>query len=230
MPNPGTWLSSEARTSRLVRSVSKLIDMVDPTDPRRKSRSSGELAQPAAGALLLTPGAGADRNQRTLLAIEKAVAPLPCSRVDFPYRLRGSRAPDRAPVAVAHLRLEAEQLVAASGIEPDRLVLGGRSYGGRMCSMAVAEGLPAAGLILLSYPLHPPGKPANLRVEHFGLLQVPVLMISGKNDPFGSPAEFSEHVAAIPGPVTTVWLNGGHAPTGGDSPITKAVLTWLAGL
>ncbi|MET0965725.1 MAG: alpha/beta family hydrolase, partial [Nakamurella sp.] len=94
----------------------------------------------------------------------------------------------------------------------------------------VAEGLPAAGLILLSYPLHPPGKPANLRVEHFPLLQVPVLMISGKNDPFGSPAEFAEHAAAIPGPVTTVWLGGGHAPTGGDGPITAAVLAWLGGL
>ena len=184
----------------------------------------------AVGALLLTPGAGADRNQRTLVAIEKAVAPLPCSRVDFPYRLRGSRAPDRAPVAVAHLRLEAQQLIAACGIEPDRLVLGGRSYGGRMCSMAVAEGLPAAGLILLSYPLHPPGKPAKLRVEHFPLLDVPVLMISGRNDPFGSPAEFEEHLAAIPGPVTTVWLGGGHAPTGGDGPITAAVLAWLAAL
>jgi predicted alpha/beta-hydrolase family hydrolase len=201
----------------------------DETDrPGRRSVRAG--ASTGAGALLLTPGAGADRNQRTLLAIEKAVAPMPCSRVDFPYRLRGSRAPDRPPVAVAHLRVEAQRLVADSGIEPDRLVLGGRSYGGRMCSMAVAEGLPAAGLILLSYPLHPPGKPANLRVQHFPLLRVPVLMISGKNDPFGSPAEFEEQVAAIPGPVSTVWLGGGHAPTGGDGPITSAVLSWLAGL
>jgi predicted alpha/beta-hydrolase family hydrolase len=191
-----------------------------------KAEPSGSRA----GALLLTPGAGADRNQRTLVAIEKAVAPLPCSRVDFPYRLRGSRAPDRPPVAVAHLRLAAEQLVVAAGVEPGRLVLGGRSYGGRMCSMAVAEGLPAAGLILLSYPLHPPGKPANLRVEHFPLLSVPVLMISGRSDPFGSPAEFAEQVKAIPGPVSTVWLGGGHAPTGGDGPITAAVLDWLAAL
>ena len=51
-------------------------------------------------------------------------------------------------------------------VAPERVVLGGRSMGGRMCSMAVAEGLPAAGLVLLSYPLHPPGKPDKLRVEH----------------------------------------------------------------
>lgn len=183
-----------------------------------------------AGALLLTPGAGADRNQQTLVALEKAVSPMPCGRVDFPYRLQGRKVPDRPPVAIAHLREEAAKLVAAAGISADRLVLGGRSFGGRMCSMAVAEGLPAAGLILLSYPLHPPGKPDRLRVEHFADIRVPVLVVSGTSDPFGSPAEFEEHLAAIPAPVTTVWLAGGHAPRGGNGPITAAVVEWLAAL
>lgn len=179
------------------------------------------------GALLLTPGAGADRNQRTLVAIEQALAPLPCSRIDFPYRIAGRRAPDRAPVAVSHLISEASALVEATGVAADRLVLGGRSYGGRMCSMAVAEGLPAAGLILLSYPLHPPGQPAKLRVEHFPQLTVPVLFISGDKDPFGSPAEFAEHIGAIPGPVTQVWLPGGHDPRNADPKITETIVTWL---
>ena len=143
------------------------------------------------GALLLTPGAGATRDQHTLVAVDKAVAPLPCRRVDFPYRLQGRRVPDKAPVAIAHLIEQAAQLTTESAIDPARLVLGGRSYGGRMCSMAVAQGLPAAGLILLSYPLHPPGKPANLRTEHFPGITVPVLLISGRSDPFGSPAELS---------------------------------------
>ena len=185
---------------------------------------------PRAGALLLTPGAGADRNQQTLLALEKAVTPMPCSRVDFPYRLQGRKVPDRPPVAIAHLRQEAATLVARAGISADRLVLGGRSFGGRMCSMAVAEGLPAAGLILLSYPLHPPGKPDRLRVEHFPNITVPVLVVSGTSDPFGSPAEFDQHLAAIAGPVTTVWLAGGHAPRGGNGPIIAAVVEWLGGL
>ena len=82
----------------------------------------------------------------------------------------------------------------AAGVKANRLVLGGRSYGGRMCSMAVAEGQPAAGLVLLSYPLHPPGKPENLRTEHFPDLRVPCLFVSGERDPFGSPAEFDEAV------------------------------------
>lgn len=182
------------------------------------------------GALLLTPGAGADRNHHTLVALEQAVSPLPCSRVDFPYRLAGKRAPDRAPVAVAHLRAHAAALATAAGVDPDRLVLGGRSYGGRMCSIAVAQGLPVAGLILLSYPLHPPGRPDSLRVEHFPDVSVPVLLISGSTDPFGSPAEFATHLAAIPGPVTQVWLTGGHDPRNADGAIAAAVVEWLARL
>lgn len=187
-------------------------------------------ASAGAGALLLTPGAGANRNHHTLVALEQAVSPLPCSRVDFPYRLAGKRATDRAPVAVAHLLAQAAALATAAGVDPDRLVLGGRSYGGRMCSMAVAQGLPAAGLILLSYPLHPPGRPDNLRVEHFPDVSVPVLLISGSNDPFGSPAEFATYLAAISGPVTQVWLTGGHDPRNADDAIAAAVVEWLARL
>lgn len=181
------------------------------------------------GALLLTPGAGADRNQRTLVAIERAVAPLPCERVDFPYRLRGSRMPDRPEVAVAHLADRAGDLVRRAGIEPDRLVLGGRSYGGRMCSMAVADGLPAAALVLLSYPLHPPGKPDRLRIEHFPRIDVPVLIVSGRGDPFGTPEEFERELAAIPGPVSTVWLPGGHDPRRYDE-VATLVSEWLTAL
>jgi predicted alpha/beta-hydrolase family hydrolase len=182
------------------------------------------------GALLLAPGAGADRTHHTLVAVTDAVAPLPSERMDFPYRKAGKRAPDRAPVAVAAVVAEAEALVASAGIEPDRLVLGGRSFGGRMCSMAVADGLPAAGLVLLSYPLHPPGKPANLRTEHFPQLRVPCLFVSGEKDPFGHPDEFDDAVASIPGPVTQVWLPGGHDPRNADDAIAEAVVAWLATL
>lgn len=189
-----------------------------------------ERVRSGVGALLLTPGAGADRNQHTLVAVDNAVAPLPCARVDFPYRLAGKRVPDRAPVAVAHLRDQAAELVAVQGVAPDRLVLGGRSYGGRMCSMAVAEGLPAAGLILLSYPLHPPGKPERLRIEHFADIKVPVLLISGRSDPFGTPEEFQTQLALIPGPVTQLWLTGGHDPRNADGKIATAVVDWLGTL
>lgn len=180
------------------------------------------------GALLLTPGAGADRDHHTLVAVADAVAPLPVARIDFPYRQEGRRAPDRAPRAIACIRDEAAKLVREAGIAPDRLVLGGRSYGGRMCSLAVAEGLPAAGLVLLSYPLHPPGKPDQLRTEHFGSLELPCLFVSGDRDPFGSPDEFAHAIAEIPGPVTQVWVSGGHDPRNQDDAIAEAVRTWLA--
>lgn len=180
------------------------------------------------GGLLLTPGAGASRDQRTLVALEQAVRPLPCRRVDFPYRVAGKRAPDRPPVAVAHLHAEAAAFAREKRFAARRLVLGGRSYGGRMCSMAVAEDLPAAGLVLLSYPLHPPGKPDRLRVEHFPKITVPVLFVGGDRDPMGTPEEFAEHVGAIGGPVTQLWVRGGHDPKGADAAIGAAVLEWLA--
>ena len=182
------------------------------------------------GALLLTPGAGADRDHRTLVAVAEAVAPLPTERMDFPARKAGRRGPDRAPVAVAAVRAEAEELAARVGIDPGHVALGGRSFGGRMCSMAVAEGQPAAGLVLLSYPLHPPGKPDQLRVDHFATLDVPCLFVSGERDPFGSPDELRAHVAAIPGPVTTVFVPGAHDPKGQDAAVVAAVVDWLATL
>ena len=182
------------------------------------------------GALLLTPGAGADATHHTLVVVEAAVAPLPVARVDFPYRRAGKKAPDRAPKAIACIRDEAAALCASAGVQPGQLVLGGRSYGGRMCSMAVAEGLPAAGLVLLSYPLHPPGKPEKLRTEHFADLDVPCLFVSGEKDPFGSPAEFDDAVTTIAGPVTQVWLPGAHDPRNQDDAIGAAVHDWLARL
>jgi uncharacterized protein len=162
--------------------------------------------------------------------VTDAVAPLPSERMDFPYRRAGRRAPDRAPVAVAAVRAEADALVERAGVAADQLVLGGRSFGGRMASMAVAEGLPAAGLVLLSYPLHPPGKPDKARTEHFGDLAVPCLFVSGEKDPFGRPDELGAAVEAIAGPVTTVWLPGGHDPKGQDDAIAAAVVDWLAAL
>src|SRR5262245_46519125 len=140
---------------------------------------------PSPGAVLLAPGAGASRDHHTLVAVEQGLAPFPVGRFDFPYRKEGRRAPDKAPKAIAAVNGEAKASVADAPIRANRLVLGGRSYGGRMCSMAVAEGLRAAGLVLLSYPLHPPGKPDNLRVEHFPQIEVPCLFISGDKDAFG---------------------------------------------
>ncbi len=180
------------------------------------------------GALLLAPGAGADRESPALVAVEEAVS-VPVARMDFPYRKEGRRAPDRAPKLIESVREEAAALTVAARIRPHRLALGGRSMGGRMCSMAVADGLPAAALVLMSYPLHPPGKPENLRIDHFPDITVPCLFIGGTTDPFGSPEELEHHTAAIAGPVTHVWVNGNHSPKG-HAAIAIAIADWLKGL
>ena len=179
--------------------------------------------------LLLTPGASAGRDHRTLVALEHAVSPLPVRRIDFPNRIAGSKAPDRPGPAVAHLRAQADEFAAELGVPPGQIALGGRSFGGRMSSIAVAEGQPAAALVLLSYPLHPPGKPETLRTEHLPDVHVPVLAVSGERDPFGSPDELVAHLALVGGPLTTVFVPGDHSPTN-DSAVCAAVVEWLRAL
>jgi uncharacterized protein len=186
---------------------------------------------PRVGALLLAPGAGASSQSPSLVAIEAAVAPLPVERMDFPYRLAGRKAPDRPPVLLDAVRAAAAGLVERAGVAPDRLALGGRSMGGRMCSMAVADGLPAAALVLVAYPLHPPGRPDNQRTAHLPALTVPCLFVQGTRDPFGSPDELTAATATIPGPVTHEWIDGGrHDLKGADRRIGDLVAAWLSGL
>lgn len=187
--------------------------------PRRRGRLG----------VLLAPGAGADRDQATLVALDEALsgAGAVVVRMDFPYRRAGRRAPDRPPVLLDAVRTEAAAL--ADGC--DRLVLGGRSMGGRMCSMAVADGLAADGLLLVSYPLHPPGRPDKLRTEHFPALDVPCLFISGTGDAFGSPAEMEAATKAIPGRVTHEWIEGkDHGLRGVDTRICELAVGWIEGL
>ena len=192
---------------------------------RRKSWAAAE-------GLLLAPGAGASRDHATLVALEAALGPLPVRRMDFPYRIAGRKAPDRPPVLLAAVRDELDAFAEAESIDTGRIASGGRSMGGRICSMVAAErreaGLEAGALVLISYPLHPPGKPDNLRIEHLPALDVPVQFISGDRDPFGSPAELEKWSATIPGPVTHHWIAGGrHDLKGHDDEIADVVSNWL---
>ncbi len=182
-------------------------------------------------ALLLAPGAGAGRDQRGLVAIDHAAASIGVrvERFDFPYRLAGRRAPDRLPVLVDSLVEAANRFSGDSGVDASRLALGGRSMGGRVASVAVAAGFPAAALVLVSYPLHPPGRPESLRDAHFTELAVPCLFVSGSRDAFASPAELERATAAIPAPVTIVVLEGGdHGLARREAAAAAAVADWLA--
>ncbi len=155
--------------------------------------------------LLLTHGAGGDSSHRLLVALQDRLE-LPVKRFDFPYKREGRRAPDRAPKLILAAKEEAASFAEESGLGPDEIAFGGRSMGGRILSMAVAEGMPAAALVLLSYPLHPVGKPERLRVEHFPDIGVPTLFCNGDRDPFGAPEELDREISAIAGPTVVHWL------------------------
>ena len=165
-------------------------------------------------AVLLAHGAGSDRNAPALVAVADALeaAGISSLRFDFPYRIAGRKAPDRPPVLLAAVREAAAELARQTGLPPERLVLGGRSMGGRYCSLAVGDAddpLPALGLLLLGYPLHPAGKPDNLRVEHFPRLDVPVLFLSGDRDALAGKPDLEKWAGTIPGRVDFHWLPGG---------------------
>ncbi|HEX4220395.1 MAG TPA: alpha/beta family hydrolase [Acidimicrobiales bacterium] len=183
--------------------------------------------------LVLTPGAGAGSDQPSLVAIEEALAPagVRVDRVDFPYRLAGKKAPDRPPVLLATVIEAAASLATELGVDGSAIAVGGRSMGGRMCSMAVADGMAAAALVLVSYPLHPPGKPERLRTEHFRSITVPCLFVSGTRDSFGTQAELESATRDIPGPVTHVWIDGGdHGLRRKDAEVAGYVRDWFLGL
>jgi uncharacterized protein len=183
--------------------------------------------------VVLFPGASAGRGQSALVAMDKALSPvgIVVERVDFPYRVAGRRTPDRPEVLVSSVVSAATGLAAALGAPQDRIALGGRSMGGRVCSMAVADGLASAALVLVSYPLHPPGRPDRLRVEHFGRISVPCLFLSGTRDAFGSPAELEAATRDIPAAVTHQWVEGGdHSLRNRDAEVASAVCRWLEAL
>jgi predicted alpha/beta-hydrolase family hydrolase len=180
--------------------------------------------------LLLAPGAGAGSDHPGLVVIDEAVSAIGgvVRRMDFPYRLQNRRAPDRPEKLVRSVLEQAGKMSRETGLRPDNIYLGGRSMGGRMCSMAAAEGLSCAGLVLISYPFHPPGRPESLRTSHFPLLRVPCLFVSGTSDAFGSPDEIRRALAALAGPVTTILLKGGdHGLRGKESEAAQAVTAWL---
>lgn len=142
-------------------------------------------SRPTGPAVLLTHGAGGDLDGAGLVALADAIAAEGhlVVRANLPFREAGKGRPPRADRSVPGLVQVAT--AARAAVAPRRpWVLSGKSYGGRVASMAVAEGLDCAGLVFYGYPLHPPGRPDRLRVDHWPLLTVPCLFLQGTRDAF----------------------------------------------
>jgi len=163
--------------------------------------------------LVLTHGAGGNAEAPLLVAVAEAFAARGVSvlRCDLPYRqlrARGGPSPAGAARDRAGLRTALGVLRERVG---SRLFLGGHSYGGRQASMLVADepGL-VSGLLLQSYPLHPPGKPDNVRTAHLPRLRVPTLLVHGTTDPFATSNELASLRALIPARTALITVNAGH--------------------
>lgn len=176
---------------------------------------SAVLVRPAdaTATVVVAHGAGAGKDHPFLTGFCRALAGhgVATLRFDFPYREAGRRFPDRPPVAIATWRAATDAAAARAG-DGEPVWAAGKSYGGRMASMAVAEGMPAAGLVFLGYPLHAPGKPEKPRDEHFAALGgVPMLFLQGRNDPFAIPNEQLDELVRRIGPSAVLdWVEGGN--------------------
>jgi predicted alpha/beta-hydrolase family hydrolase len=174
-----------------------------------------EWAGPKRGAdraVLLAHGAGSNMNGAALVAVADALAKakIPSLRFNFPYRTAGRNAPDRPKVLDASVREAAAELAVRAKLASARLVLGGRSMGGRYCSMVVGDAddpLPALGLVMLSYPLHAAGKPDQPRTAHFPGIRVPILFVSGTRDSMAGQADLTKAAKAVRGKVAFHWVD-----------------------
>lgn len=186
------------------------------SDPSLDPPVRGFLDQPASPSghgLILTHGAGGNAQMAMLVALAEACAGarLTVLRCDLPFRQARRFGPPR-PAEAARDRAGLKNAVAAMRkMASGRIFLGGQSYGGRQASMLLAQEPLADGLLLLSYPLHPPGKPDQLRTQHLAELKVPTLFVEGTRDPFASTEEMESARKLIPAKTELLIIEGaGH--------------------
>jgi predicted alpha/beta-hydrolase family hydrolase len=164
--------------------------------------------------ILLTHGAGSNRNAPMLVALAKAFGEVEIEvvRYDLPFREERPHGPPRPGDAARDQAGLQSEMLKIRGKKGGRVWMGGQSYGGRQVSLLAAESPELAdGLLLLSYPLHAPGKPTQLRTAHLPKIQVPVLFVHGSRDPFGSFEEMRKAIALIPSRTKLVEVEGvGH--------------------
>jgi len=175
-----------------------------------------QSAEPARATLVLAHGSGADQRHRVMVALARGVAGHGVDVVtfNFVYTEQRRRSPDRGP-ALEQAWSAVVDAIAADVPAPHRLVIGGKSMGGRIASMVLADppASPAwarvSGLVLLGYPLHPPGKPEQLRTAHLSAIRVPILLVHGTRDAFGGREEIEPVFQALPTRVDCQFIDRG---------------------
>lgn len=184
---------------------------------------------------LLGHGAGSNLYTPSLVRIAEALAAAGVGvvRFNFPYAEARRKVPDPQPRLESCCRAVAQQVAERAG----RLLLGGRSMGGRIASHVVADGFSAAGLIFFAYPLHPPGQPEKIRDAHLSRITVPMLFLQGSRDPFARPDLLAKTVRRLPTARLHVVQDGDHGlAVRGRSPaevlgeLVEAVTHWIARL
>jgi len=168
----------------------------------------------AAASLILAHGAGAGQLSTFIVAFARAIAALGIDVIsfDFPYIAQKRKIPDRGPALEACYRAVIETVRREIDSARGFLFVGGKSMGGRIATQVAAgdRDLPVAGLVLLGYPLHPPGRPAVLRAAHLPAIGRPMLFVQGSRDTFGTPSELAPILAGLSPPPTL------HVVAGGD--------------
>lgn len=199
---------------------------------------SGYLHRPASAngaGVVLAHGAGSNCQAPLLVALgsELASAGYTVLRCNLAFRIARPKGPPRGSGETDRAGLR-RAVDAVREIVSGSIYLGGHSYGGRQATMlAAGGGLPVAGLLLLSYPLHPPGKPDQLRTAHFPNLRTPALFVHGARDPFGSIEELEQAVKLIPAPVSLLPVPGAAHDLQprwrlGEPPLTQQVVAAFA--
>jgi predicted alpha/beta-hydrolase family hydrolase len=165
-----------------------------------------------AATLVLAHGAGAPQSSAFMVDFARGLARRGCQAVtfNFPYTEQGRRLPDRAPTLEACFRDVIAAIRARADLATGPLVIGGKSMGGRIASHLAAQGLAdLAGLVALGYPLHPPGRPEQLRALHLARIRQPMLIVQGSRDAFGTPEELRPALGPLGATATLQVVEGG---------------------
>ena len=171
---------------------------------------------PIGATLILGHGAGAGQQSAFMVDFARALSVMGLDVVtfNFLYTERRRRIPDRAPALEACYRSVVETVRREVRSAARWLFIGGKSMGGRIATQIAAADpdLPIAGLVLLGYPLHPPGRPDQRRDKHLPLIHTPMLVVQGSRDAFGLPGDLEPVLARLtPRPVLEVIANGDHS-------------------